>query len=66
MSSGGTQRLDLISIDHLPALLPLQASEKFSNDFLPMLLTLPKRHDESVWNDAEVLFKRKLQEAALV
>jgi len=66
MSRGGTKRLDLVSIDHLPTLLPLQASEKFSNDLLPTLLTLPRRHKEGVWTDAETLFKGKLREAGLV
>ena len=66
MTRAGSKRLDLVSIDHLPALLPLQASEKFSNDLLPTLLTLPKRHEETVWTDAEALFKRKLREAELV
>lgn len=66
MSRPGTKRLDLVSIDHLPALLPLQASEKFSNELLPTLLMLPRRHEESVWIDAETLFKSKLREAGLV
>jgi saccharopine dehydrogenase (NAD+, L-lysine-forming) len=66
MRRAGTKRLDLVSIDNLPALLPLQASEQFSNDLLPALLTLPRRHEETVWTDTELLFKRKLREAGLV
>lgn len=66
MSRAGTKRLDLVSIDHLPTLLPLQASEKFSNELLPTLLTLSKRHEESDWIGAETLFKSKLREAGLV
>jgi saccharopine dehydrogenase (NAD+, L-lysine-forming) len=61
----GTKRLDLVSIDHLPALLPLQASEKFSNELLPTLLTLSRRHEERAWTNAEALFKSKLREAGL-
>ncbi|KAL8290297.1 hypothetical protein RQP46_003236 [Phenoliferia psychrophenolica] len=33
--------LTVVSIDHLPTLLPREASEAFSTDLLPSLLTLP-------------------------
>lgn len=33
--------ISVVSIDHLPTLLPREASEAFSNDLLPTLLTLP-------------------------
>ncbi|KAI5479831.1 saccharopine dehydrogenase (NAD+, L-lysine forming) [Pseudohyphozyma bogoriensis] len=33
--------LTVVSIDHLPTLLPRESSEAFSNDLLPSLLTLP-------------------------
>ncbi|GAA5848766.1 hypothetical protein JCM3766R1_006596 [Sporobolomyces carnicolor] len=33
--------LTVVSIDHLPTLLPREASDAFSNDLLPSLLTLP-------------------------
>ena len=56
--------LDVISIDHLPTLLPREASEQFSNDLLPSLLTFPNRSGERVWVEAENLFKEKLGEAA--
>ncbi|KAJ2914226.1 hypothetical protein MD484_g6164, partial [Candolleomyces efflorescens] len=56
--------LDVISIDHLPTLLPREASEQFSGDLLPSLLTFPKRSSERVWVEAETLFKEKLGEAA--
>lgn len=65
MSRAGTKRLDLVSIDHLAALLPRQASEEFSNELLPTLLTLPKRDEEAVWTNAETLFRGELQEAGL-
>ncbi|KAF5337137.1 hypothetical protein D9611_003356 [Ephemerocybe angulata] len=55
--------LDVISIDHLPTLLPREASEQFSQDLLPSLLTFPTRSSERVWVDAEKLFKEKLAEA---
>ena len=35
----GEPPLSVISIDHLPSLLPREASEAFSNDLLPYLLT---------------------------
>ena len=34
--------LTVVSIDHLPTLLPREASEAFSTDLLPSLLTLPQ------------------------
>ncbi|GAA5892650.1 saccharopine dehydrogenase (NAD+, L-lysine-forming) [Sporobolomyces salmoneus] len=34
--------LTVVSIDHLPTLLPREASDAFSNDLLPSLLTLPQ------------------------
>jgi len=56
--------LEVISIDHLPTLLPREASEQFSGDLLPSLLTFPNRANERVWVEAEKLFKEKLAEAA--
>lgn len=53
----------MISIDHLPTLLPREASEQFSNDLLPSLLQFPKHQTARVWTDAEKLFKTKLEEA---
>ncbi|KAF4605402.1 Saccharopine dehydrogenase [Pleurotus pulmonarius] len=55
--------LSVISIDHLPTLLPREASEQFSADLLPSLLEFPKRSEARVWTDAEKLFKEKLAEA---
>lgn len=55
--------LSVISIDHLPTLLPREASEQFSNDLLPSLLELPRRSTAKVWTDAEKLFKEKQREA---
>jgi saccharopine dehydrogenase (NAD+, L-lysine forming) len=59
----GNPRLSVISIDHLPTLLPREASEQFSSDLLPSLLELPERKTARVWTDAEKLFKEKLAEA---
>jgi saccharopine dehydrogenase (NAD+, L-lysine-forming) len=38
--------LTVVSIDHLPTLLPREASDAFSNDLLPSLLTLPEAIEE--------------------
>lgn len=48
--------LDVISIDHLPSLLPREASEFFSADLLPSLLQLKDRDTARVWADAKKLF----------
>lgn len=55
--------LSVISIDHLPTLLPREASEQFSADLLPSLLEFPSRSTARVWTDAEKLFKAKLVDA---
>ncbi|KAK7058784.1 Saccharopine dehydrogenase [Paramarasmius palmivorus] len=57
--------LSVISIDHLPTLLPREASEQFSTDLLPSLLQFPDRQSARVWTDAEKLFKEKLGEAVV-
>ena len=63
--SDGNPGLSMISIDHLPTLLPREASEQFSSDLLPSLLELHDRRTARVWTDAEKLFKEKVAEAAL-
>lgn len=55
--------MSVISIDHLPTLLPREASEQFSADLLPSLLQFQQRETARVWTDAEKLFKEKLAEA---
>ncbi|KAB8446159.1 hypothetical protein FH972_025142 [Carpinus fangiana] len=52
--------LSVISIDHLPTLMPREASEAFSNDLLPHLLALKERDSKPVWQGAEKLFKDKV------
>jgi saccharopine dehydrogenase (NAD+, L-lysine-forming) len=54
--------LTQISIDHMPSLLPREASEMFSKNLLPSLLKLDRRHDEGVWVRAEELYKAKVAE----
>jgi len=62
----GSPPLDVISIDHLPTLLPREASEQFSADLLPSLLEFPDRDRARVWVEAKRLFEKKLAEAAKV
>ncbi|QRV83385.1 hypothetical protein RhiJN_11401 [Ceratobasidium sp. AG-Ba] len=62
-SSSEGPKLTVISIDHLPTLLPREASEQFSADLLPSLLELPNRQTARVWTEAEALFRQKLAEA---
>ena len=52
--------LSVISIDHLPSLLPREASEAFSTALLPSLMELDHREQSRVWTDAEKLFKKKV------
>ncbi|SLM37946.1 saccharopine dehydrogenase [Lasallia pustulata] len=52
--------LSVIAIDHLPSLLPREASEAFSSALLPSLLQLGQRTDARVWQQAEKLFREKV------
>lgn len=56
----------MVSIDHLPTLLPREASEQFSSNLLPSLLELPNRQNARVWVEAEKLYRTKLAEAVAV
>ena len=51
--------LSVISIDHLPSLLPREASEAFSSALLPSLLQLNDWQNARVWKQADKLFKDK-------
>jgi len=51
--------LSVISIDHLPSLLPREASEAFSGALLPSLLQLKDWQNARVWKQADKLFKEK-------
>ncbi|SCW00866.1 LAFE_0C13740g1_1 [Lachancea fermentati] len=51
-------KLSVISIDHLPSLLPREASEFFSHDLLPSLEQLPYRDTAPVWVRAKRLFEK--------
>ncbi len=48
------------SSDHLPSLLPREASEAFSEALLPSLLQLSERDIAPVWVGAKNLFNEKV------
>ncbi|KAF4594946.1 saccharopine dehydrogenase protein [Ophiocordyceps camponoti-floridani] len=52
--------LAVISIDHLPSMLPREASEAFSQGLHESLLQLKDRRTSRVWADAEKLFHDKV------
>lgn len=52
--------LSVISIDHLPSMLPREASEAFSDGLKESLLSLNERKTSRVWADAEKLFNEKV------
>jgi saccharopine dehydrogenase (NAD+, L-lysine-forming) len=58
VESGGP--VCVISIDHLPSLLPKESSEAFSNDLLPYMKQLYDWRHAAVWARAEKLFKAKV------
>ena len=55
--------MTVVSIDHLPTLLPREASEAFSADLLPSLMELPNRKQARVWTEVEALYHKKAAEA---
>jgi saccharopine dehydrogenase (NAD+, L-lysine-forming) len=63
VGSSRNPSLLVVSIDHLPTLLPREASEQFSSDLLPSLLEFPNRKNARVWTDAEKLYREKVSQA---
>ncbi|KAF4466127.1 ubiquitin thiolesterase [Fusarium albosuccineum] len=55
-----TAPITVISIDHLPSMLPREASEAFSEGLKESLLSLNERKTSRVWADAEKLFNEKV------
>ncbi|EEQ90878.1 mitochondrial Homoaconitase [Blastomyces dermatitidis] len=53
--------LSVISIDHLPSLLPAESSDAFSSDLLPCMLEIKNRNSHPVWQRAEKLFREKVK-----
>ncbi len=50
------EHVEALAIDHLPTLLPVEASEAFANDLLPHYLNID---DGDVWQRALKLFREK-------
>lgn len=50
-------KLSVISIDHLPSLLPREASDFFAKDLLPYLKNLKGRKTDKIWKRTEDLFE---------
>ena len=55
--------VDVVAIDHLPTLLPLESSAMFAADLLPTLRNLPSLESDPVWARALALFRAKVAEA---
>ncbi|KAI9298458.1 saccharopine dehydrogenase Lys3 [Neoconidiobolus thromboides FSU 785] len=60
-SNGPT--LNVVAIDHLPTMLPREASIAFSKDLLPTLLALKHKNSSPVWQRAIKLYHDKVNEA---
>jgi saccharopine dehydrogenase (NAD+, L-lysine-forming) len=62
----GHATVDVIAIDHLPALIPTEASQDFSEALSPHLPALARLHGKDahpsahIWNRAEALFWEKV------
>ncbi len=54
--AGEPNPLDVMAIDNLPSMLPVESSEDYADQLLPHLMTLDKL-DEGVWSRAESVFK---------
>lgn len=52
--------LDIMAIDNLPSLLPLESSEDFADQLLPHLLALPQL-DQGVWGRAHTTYQSALK-----
>ena len=55
--------LDIVAIDHLPTLLPLESSSMFAADLLPTIRNLPSLETDEVWSRALKLVHTKVAEA---
>jgi saccharopine dehydrogenase (NAD+, L-lysine-forming) len=56
-----TPPLDVMAIDNLPSLLPVESSEDFADQLLPSLLTLDMLN-EGVWGRAEDTFRTHMKD----
>ncbi len=60
VQTGQTPPLDVMAIDNLPSLLPLESSHDFAAQLLPHLLRLPDI-DKGVWGRASDTYERALK-----
>lgn len=58
--AGGPPPLDLIAIDHLPSMLPLESSEDYSGQLIDALLTLTAPED-GVWGRALAEYNKHIK-----
>jgi hypothetical protein len=56
----GPNPLDLIAIDHLPSLLPVESSHDFCEQLMPHLLQL-NQLEQGVWRRAHEVFQQKTE-----
>jgi saccharopine dehydrogenase (NAD+, L-lysine forming) len=54
---------DVVAVSHLPSLLPLEASQHFSDLLTPHLLNLKEEGKRDVWERAAAVYDRVLAEA---
>ncbi len=60
----GPKPLDLVAIDHLPSMLPMESSEDFVQQLRPHLLTIGDL-DNGVWQRALSIFQQKSEQVSL-
>ena len=56
----GKVPLDVTAIDHLPSLIPLEASEQYSDDLIDTLLEL-KNVNSKIWQRAREVFQQNVE-----
>lgn len=64
IKSKNPRPLQVCSIDHLPTMLPREASNQFALDLLPTLEQLPERSAAPTWTRAEKLYHEKVESMA--
>jgi saccharopine dehydrogenase (NAD+, L-lysine-forming) len=57
----GTPPLDVMAIDNLPSLLPVESSQDYAGQLLASLLTLDAL-DQGVWARAEATYQTHMKE----
>ena len=52
------ENIDIICIDNLPSLLPIDSSNEFSNKLTELILMI--NNDNIIWNNLEILYYKKI------